>query len=321
MKSSRILLLFAALLFALAGFGLRAEAAADPTVHEIYQTANGGDVAGARKMIDQVITHHPDSAKAHYVKAELAARDRDASTARSELQTAEKLAPGLPFAKPESVSALRSQVDRLASPSTSSSITPSTERRSDTRRLGGPAQSGFPLGSLLVVVVVVVGIWLLLRRRSPAPQPYAQPNPYARDDAFGRVEPGMYPPQGYPQGGYPQQGYPQGYPPQQGGLGSTLGRGLATGLAVGAGAVAAEEIGRRLFDHGHEGHLASQDASQLQHGSADQSSLARDAGLGSLDPGYDPNRDMGGQDFGVADNGGWDDGGGFGDAGGDDWDR
>mgnify|MGYP003868170939 CR=1 FL=1 len=54
-------------------------------------------------MIQQVLIGHPNSAKAHYVQAEIAARQGQLPRAREALATAEKLAPGLPFAKAESV--------------------------------------------------------------------------------------------------------------------------------------------------------------------------------------------------------------------------
>src|SRR5689334_16353172 len=103
MKTSRLLSVLAWLLLVLFSAGLQAQTASEPTVHQIYETASRGDLRGAQSMVDEVIRHHPQSAKAHYVKAELATRAGDAGTARSELQAAEKLAPGLPFAKPEAV--------------------------------------------------------------------------------------------------------------------------------------------------------------------------------------------------------------------------
>ena len=88
-------------------------------------------------------------------------------------------------------------------------------------------------------------------------------------------------------------------------MGSTIGRGLATGLAVGAGALAAEEIGRRMFGHQEQ---------PLGH-----SGVLPESERGLLDPGVNAN--MGGQDFGIGDAGSWDDGGSQ-DAGGGggDWD-
>jgi hypothetical protein len=98
-------------------------------------------------------------------------------------------------------------------------------------------------------------------------------------------------------------------------MGSSLMRGVGTGLAMGAGMVAAEEIGRRMFEHGQEPHLARDYGSSGQRPASD-SQLAHDAGLDSLNPAV--NRDMGGQDFGIADGGSWDSGG-VSDVGGDDW--
>ncbi|MFI4927210.1 MAG: hypothetical protein ACHP7E_05920, partial [Burkholderiales bacterium] len=298
------------LLLLVFSIGARAQAAPDPTVQEISATASRGDLPGANRMIDEVLAKHPRSAKAHYVKAELSARGHDLATARSELQQAEQLAPGLPFAKPAAVTALRSEI-------AGTSAAPAPATSGHARSMGAPptqapARSGFSLGSLLIPLLIVGGLFLLLRRRRPQPVP----PPYGNADDFGRYPQQPYPPgPGMPPYGGPG-GYPQGYPPREG-MGSTLGRGLATGLAVGAGAVAAEEIGRRMFDrHGNEIPPHAVDPSNAD------SPLARDAGLGG--GGYDAgvNQDLGGQDFGIQDNGGWDDAGGsFGDAGGNDWDR
>jgi hypothetical protein len=294
-------------------------AQAEPTLDQIYQAANAGQVPKAQGMIDQVLRTHPDSAKAHYVKAELAARQRDASTAQQELATAERLAPGLPFAKPAAVQALRTQVQHLSS-------APAADAR--TRQMGsaaGPAEergavsSGLPWGKIAIGAVILLGLLALMRRRTTAaagagyasgPGP-AGPMGSAPMNSTG-YGPGMQPQPGagYGQPGY-GPGYGPGYAPQPGGMGSGLGRGLATGLAVGAGAVAAQEIGRRMFHP---------DGSQvLPDHSAAGGAAWNDAG--SMD-----NVDMGGQDFGVNDTGSWDSaagGGGMdaGDVGGGNWDN
>ncbi len=309
MTTRRFLPFLACLVLMVASLGLRAQTATEPTVQQVYAAADRGDLRGANEMIDQVLAKHPRSAKAHYVKAELAARGKDIATAKSELQQADQLAPGLPFAKPAAVAALRSEIG-------AASATPagSTEQRSARSTGAQPTEtapeSGFPVGRLLIPVLIVVGLFLWLRRRRAQPAPA----PYAGGEEFGR-----YPQQPYPPAGpYGAPGaYPQGYPPPEG-MGSSIARGLGTGLAVGAGVVAAEEIGRRLFDH----HGNEIPAHGLDPNNAN-SQLARDAGLGggASDPGI--NRDMGGQDFGIQDGGSWDDagGGGLDDAGGNDWDQ
>lgn len=275
-------------------------AQAEPTLDQIYQTANAGQLPQAQGMIDQVLRTHPASAKAHFVKAELSARQRDAATARQELATADRLAPGLPFAKPAAVQALRTQVEHLAS----------APRQDATRQMGAPPEPDAPMpatakrlpwGALALGAAILAGLVALMRRRNRGA---AYPGgPMAGGPAQGPMGnagygPGMQPPPGYGPGYGP-------YAPQQS-MGSGIGRGLATGLAVGAGAVAASEIGRRMFH---------QDGSQVM---PDASSTG---GAWTGDASAMDNVDMGGQDFGVNDAGSWDDAGGMdaGDVGGSDW--
>jgi hypothetical protein len=83
------------------------------TLREANQAARDGDLPRARALIDEVLQRQPDNARAHFVKAQIAARDNDAATARSELEVAEKLAPGLTFAREQAVANLRKKVERL----------------------------------------------------------------------------------------------------------------------------------------------------------------------------------------------------------------
>ena len=265
----------------------------EPTIDQIYQAANAGRLADADRMIGQVLQKHPNSAKAHYVKAELAARESDAAVAREELATAERLAPGLPFAKPEAVSALRSEVNHA--------------RRADHASAAvAPAPAPRQQIPMALVAVLFAGaaaaFYFFMRRRQAPMEPGGMAQPWGGGYASG-AEPVAYPPGAYPPGSYPPGTYPQAPQP---GLGSTLGRGLATGLAMGAGVVAAEEIGRRMFEH----HPQSSGASAT-------SGVLPENERGLLDPGI--NGDMGGQDFGINDPGSWDDGGSA-DLGGGDWD-
>ncbi|WP_427911494.1 hypothetical protein ACPWT1_12415 [Ramlibacter sp. MMS24-I3-19] len=292
---------------ALLGTALLAPAFAqtEPTIDQIYQVANAGRMDEADRMIGQVLQKHPNSAKAHYVKAELAARESDASVARQELATAERLAPGLPFAKAESVSALRSEVSRarpVDHASTAVAPAPAPQRQ-------------VPMALVAILfALAAAGLYAFMRRRqaaatamSPSWSPAYGPGsgPVVMDPA-GSYPPGAYPPNAYPPGAYPPGAYPQAPQP---GMGSTLGRGLATGLAMGAGMVAAEEIGHRMFDH----HPQSSGASAASGASG----VLPENERGLLDPGV--NGDMGGQDFGIADPGSWD-AGGSADLGGGDWD-
>ncbi|MBK6008720.1 hypothetical protein JJB11_21690 [Ramlibacter ginsenosidimutans] len=306
--------MFLSLLLALVAFAVHAQPAHEPTVDEIYQAAEHGDLVGARSMVDQVLAKHPNSAKAHYVKAEVAARQHEAALARGELQAAETLAPGLPFARPDAVSALRAQLGRPSR----HAVTPVPDDA--LRQPAHAGRSGFPVGGFVALVLIfIVAMTFVRSRLSAAAAPTASVYPPQRpDEAFGRYD---APHAGYPSGAYQPGAYPPGAysatPAPS--LGSTLGHGLATGLAVGAGVVAAEEIGHRIFDH-QGGALHAPAAAPGAWG--ENSPLARDAGIDALRGGADPNPDMGGRDFGIADHGGWEDAGGgdFGvENGSDDW--
>lgn len=170
MKSHlRFLALLAAFALALVAFGARAQASAgnEPTIDQIYSAAKAGQLDRADTMIAQVLKNHPNSGKAHFVKAELAAREGNRDLAKQELATAEKLSPGLPFAKAESVQALRNQLNSAPVPArrmgdTGANFSPSP--------VPMPAQRSFPWGTLaLVGLVFVIGIALLRRRTVTQP--------------------------------------------------------------------------------------------------------------------------------------------------------
>ena len=325
-----------ALAFAFVAFGAAAQdaraQAAEPSLAQIYEAANSGKMDRADAMLDQVLKSHPNSAKAHYVKAELLARERKFDLSREQLAAAEKIAPGLPFAKAESVQALRNQLSNASTSANTPARTGDNGSAARTRQMGAPsgsgdtaaaqpAQRGFPWGTLAIVAaVVLIGMAVLRRRTAAMNNAGVVGNGGAA--AYGQTGNGpMYPPGGVQPGMQPygpgQQpgygpGYGQGYPAQPS-MGSSIARGVGTGLAIGAGAVAAQEIGRRMFDHGGQSNAAG-----LDHNTGNTPSLDQ------IDDGMrrNLNTDMGGNDFGIAD-GGWDDagGGGGGDAGGGgDWD-
>jgi uncharacterized protein len=238
--------------------------AADPSVAQVYQAADSGNLAAAQQMIAQVLRDHPQSGRAHYVAAEIDARAGNYGLARQELQAAQSLEPGLPFASSRSVQELQAQLGEAA---------PLTMLAPRTVRAGRSH-----LGLFMILVAGAVVLWLLLRRRAAA-MGYPQ-------------YPGQYP--GAPQG-MPPMGYgPGGYMP---GGGSGIMGSVASGLALGAGVAAGEE----LVDH-----MLGGSSSPGGGGFVPPAESA---------PAPDPNADMGGNDFGLDDPGSWD-GGGGGDSGG-----
>jgi hypothetical protein len=233
--------------FALPAFADTSPASPDPTVKEIYAAAEGGHLDQAQQMITQVLADHPTSAKAHYVQAELYAREGKTALARAELGTAERLNPGLTDFSARSVQELKAQLG-LGSGS----------RAMGSQMVQVPrASRPFPWGTVLILAVVAGVLLMIFRRR----------NTYNQYPAgFGPGSPG---PGGAPGPG----GYGPGYgpAPMGGGMGSGIAGGLASGLAVGAGVVAGEELAHHFLDGGRRdgGVIPSADAAESGSGNSD----------------------------------------------------
>jgi Tfp pilus assembly protein PilF len=58
--------------------------AAEPTLHEVYQAVEAGKLKEADTMMAQVLKAHPGSARAHYVEAEILAKEGQMDKARDE---------------------------------------------------------------------------------------------------------------------------------------------------------------------------------------------------------------------------------------------
>jgi uncharacterized protein len=248
---------------------LPAFAAADPTVDQIYTAAQSGHLDQAQQMMTQVLADHPNSSQAHYVQAELYAREGKTALARSELGTAEQLKPGLLFANPRSVQELKAQLGqgvRAAAPAMIRTV---------------PAAPRFPWGTVLILAAVVGILLMVFRRRTTYPQyPAAGP---------GGGTPGTYGPGGY--GPAPMGG---------GGIGSGIAGGLASGLAVGAGVVAGEELAHHFLDGGRGGGVIPA-AEAGESGVSNGDMGGSDFGVNDPGAGWDDGGGFGGGDGGGGD--------------------
>lgn len=266
-------------------FAAGAAQADDPGLHEIYQGASTGKLDQAQTMMTQVLHDHPRSGKAHYVEAELLARQGHLASASAELANAQRMAPGLPFAKSQSVRDLKA---RIASGSAQRPSIDSTMLPAIGMGAASMGSSRLPWSFVIVglglIALTLLAFRSLARRATPSPASTGVAN-------YGTATtmPGF--------GSTPMA-------PAGSGIGSYILGGLATGAAVGAGMVAGEAIMHHFTDPS-VGSLRA------------ETPLPVVPDNGSFD--------MGGQDFGIADGGSWDDAtdlgaGGFdGGALGDDW--
>jgi hypothetical protein len=241
--------------------------AGSPSVDDIYRAAQAGRLDQAQSMVQEVIAQHPKSAKAHYVAAEIYAKEGKAGVASSELQTAEQLEPGLPFARPQAVTELRNVIAMAGAAPVPAHQAPGNG-------------ASFPWG-LIVMVVIAVGVIVMIIRALGARNAY---------------QPATMPGQPYPANGYGQSyGAPSG-----GGLGSGILGGLATGAAVGAGMVAGEELVHHFID-GDKAASAAEPSFANQAGPAIPDDMGG-ADFGMTDPGsWDDGADLSSNDIGGND--------------------
>lgn len=197
---------------------------AEPNVHQIFTTMESGHLDEAHTMIQEVLKTHPNSAKAHYVDAEILVRQGNKQAAHDELAIAKQLSPNLSFAKADAVAALEARIG--GNSTVANQVMPLKK------------QESFPWMMLLLAVGALLFLVLMVRSLFSRRQ-----NSYA--PVYNNM--GASSGQGYPNNsGYnnANQGYSQG-----GGLGSNIMSGLATGAAAGVGMVAAEEVMHHFMDH------------------------------------------------------------------------
>src|SRR5262249_540616 len=121
MKFPRFLLMCLALLSAL----WMGAAYALPTVDEVQAATQRGDYAGAEKMMREVIAAKRDSARGHYVLAEILAHERKFPEAAEHASRARTLDPAIKFADPTKFAAFEHLLQReQAAKSTSTAVVP-----------------------------------------------------------------------------------------------------------------------------------------------------------------------------------------------------
>jgi uncharacterized protein len=216
-----------------------------PTIKQVYEAAHAGRLDDAQKMMARVLAAQPNSAKAHFVEAELLAEQQRYAQAKIEFETAERLEPQLSFAKPEAVQKLTAVLGM--------------NHASAIETAHAAPEAGFPWMTLLIVAGVIGIVAMIigaLRRRSQVPV-------YSSGAMAPHGGPGVA-----PMAPHPMPGMVPGMAPAGGGLGSSVMTGLATGAAVGVGIVAGEALAHHFIDGDRASNVAHASPPPIETASA-----------------------------------------------------
>ncbi len=202
----------------LGAWQLPASAQSGATPQQIQGLIAQGQENAALNDLQMILQSHPQSGVAWYLTAEAQDARGDEGAARDALAKADQYAPGLPFAQPNEVAALRAHLNGTGAPASGGAAT-------------SPAPAGMHISpifviGLFVVLFLLVRMFMRSRRRMAPGYPMNPGNPV-----------GPYGPGGMPYGGGGMMG-------GQGGMmgGGGVGGSLLGGLAAGAGFAGGERI-------------------------------------------------------------------------------
>lgn len=276
-----------------------------PTVDQVQAAAQRGDYAEAEKLMREVVAAKPDSARAHYVLAEILAHGRQFDEAAEHTRRARSLDPAIKFTDPTKFTAFEQLLQREQAAAARPVVPPNASPVAPPQRQPAHAQAaadeglGVPVWLLAIVAVAFIAVVASWMRRRTAVQP--QPALAGAGGSYGMGGYGA---------GMPAPGATTGGP-------GMLGVGLAA-----AGGVAAGMLAERMLHGGHD----ERGTAPREPGDTGDTAGGAAGGLipGSFDGGSADGlaqdlvrRDI---DFGSGGSN-WDAGGGadFGGGGSDDW--
>jgi len=281
-----------------------------PTLQQVEAQVRQGNYAQAESMMREVVAAKPDSARAHYVYAEILAHDGKLAQAVEEAKAARTIDPDVKFTDPEKFRTFEAALLRAQNPTARTPPAPVETRApaqaAHERVAPAPASTGVP-GWMWLVGLGVIGffLWRMLSRSRAASMASGAAVPGAGYAAPMQQGPGMAGgPYGVGAPGATGAPYGPGYPAQRPGSGM-----LGVGLGA-AGGVAAGMLAERLLNSRREaGHDPTTlpgffDSPQGGGAADDLDNRPIDFGTGGND------WDAGSGDVGGADFGGGGDGGG-----------
>jgi hypothetical protein len=200
-----------------------ATAYALPTLEDVEHAVHRNDYVTAESLTREVVAAQPNTAKPHYIVAEILAHEGKLNEARAQAAQAKQLDPAIHFTTPDKFARFEVELNGNK---------PVLRNAAEPRKAAETSEGG---SSFLWIVLIVGGAlaFFAFRRRSALPSYGAYNNPNA-------------PMPGQP--GYGAPGYPPGYPPPGGGGGHTVAAGLG-GLAAG---MLAEHLIEGAMDRRHD---------------------------------------------------------------------
>lgn len=231
-----------------------------PSLQEVEAQVKQGHYAQAEAMMKEVVAAKPNSARAHYIYAEILAHDGNVSRAADEARLARQIDPDLGFTTPEKFRSFEASLTRAQSPSPRVSATPSTATPIAPAAVAPAApSSGLPSWVWLAgLAAVAFFLWRGFSRSAAGAAGAAVAAPGA---AFGGAATA---PNAMAPGAMP---YGAGYPAQRPGSGL-----MGVGLGV-AGGVAAGMLASELMNRNREGNV-DHGGSNVQPGFFDSPSSA-----------------------------------------------
>jgi hypothetical protein len=319
MNLKRILAALGLALLAWSAFAL-------PTLEAVQAAIGQGNYVQAETMMSEVVAAKPNSAKAHYLYAEILAHNKRFDQATAQAAQAKSIDPSLKFTQPEKFRAFEQLLERehsAAQNAKNANVKQAPERKVAAAVTPAPAPSSslptwiWALGGAAAALLA----WRLWNGRQQAAanaragnyaapaaagvNSYSQAYAPAQAAGYGAPQAAGY---GAPQAaGYGAPQAPGYYPPQQAPRSGMLG----TGMAV-AGGMAAGMLAAKLFegygDGASAGHAAAQGSSQgLTPGLFDDAqgngSAAQELQQRPID--YGNGQDWGGDDAAPASDDGW----------------
>jgi len=124
-----------------------AAALAVPTVDEVSAAARAGDYPKAETMVREAIAAKPQSAKAHYLLAEILAKEHKFADAAAEARKAREIDPTLKFASdPAAFRTFESELAReLAPPAAGTAVAPTRPVQGKPRKGRRPSAASAPI--------------------------------------------------------------------------------------------------------------------------------------------------------------------------------